>query len=242
MPVSQELKGIKMRYLILMLLLVTNTYANPFGVHLRSYGATLNGSGIGDSTALQNAINDINNGVVKTNHIYFDGNLTLTTPPPMFDRIYLHGDNIYGSIISKKYYGGYYLRWEGRPGYSGGGLYNVGIPTDQYSPNSYMIMLRATSSGYAPDGFEMENVYLASGVASNAPFRVIEIYGLPRTSPIGIRQVRFKNVTCFGATGGCSVYIDGAVDFLSWGFRTYPGLAPYGNILMGSNNINCVVQ
>jgi len=207
-------------------------------IDLKSYGATLNGSGIGDSDALQNAVNDINSGVAGTSHIYFNGNLTLTRLPPILDRHYIHGDNIYGSIISKKYVGGWYLRWDGRPGFSGGGLFDCSIPTDGYSQGSYMIMLRARADGYAPDGFHMENVYLASGIGSNAPFRVLEIIGTPRSSPLWIRQARINNVTLFGAQGGCAAYIDGTVDLVTVGFRSYQGAGAYGQILYTSNNID----
>lgn len=229
-------------YLFIILILFSNGNAFEIGTHLRDFGATLNGSGIGDSTALETVITRINSGVIKSKHIYFDGNLTLTRVPPNLDRIHIHGDEMLDSIVSKKYSGLWYFRWEGRPGYSGGGLHNLAIPSDVFTPNSYMIILRATSSGYAPDSFEMENLYLASGTGVNAPYRVIDISGTARVSPIGIRQIRMKNVTTFGAVGGCAIYMDGTVDFLSWGLRTYPGAAPYGTVILGSQNINAIVQ
>lgn len=208
------------------------------GIHLRDYGATLNGSGVGDSLALQKAINDINSGVVKSAHINFDGHLVLTTPPPIFDRHYLHGDNIYGSVVSKTYPGSYYFRFEGRPGYSGGGLSDFSIPTTPASVGSYMVLARATAAGYAPDGLELKNLYLGSGIGANSPFRIIDLNGTARTSPYGARQCRFINVTCFGATGGCSMYMDGTVDFVSWALRFYQGSSPYYGLIYGATNIN----
>lgn len=228
--------------LLLMLTLITTSYAAPNWIDLRDYGATLNGSGVGDSDALQSAVTAINTGLRPTNHIYWNGNLTLTRVPPMLDRHYLHGDNIYGSIISKKYPGAWYLRWQGRPGYSGGGLSDCSIPTDQYSPGSYMVILRATADGYAPDGFELKNVYLGSGIGANAPFRTIDVNGSYRVSPYGVRQVRFNNVTCFGGTGGCTVYIDGTADFIAKALRCYPGGAPYGNVYLGPVNHQIVLD
>lgn len=211
------------------------------GIHLRSYGATLNGSGVGDSAALQAAYNDINNGVVKTSRILFDGHLCLTTPPPTFDRHYLQGDNIFGSIVSKTYPGSYYFRFEGRPGFSGGGLSDFSIPTTPTSVGSYMVLARATAAGYAPDGLELKNLYLGSGIGANSPFRIIDLNGTARTSPYGARQCRFINVTCFGATGGCSMYMDGTVDFVSWALRFYQGGSPYYGIIKGATNIDCVI-
>jgi len=98
---------------------------------LRDFGATLDGSGVGDSAAFAAAVDQINNNPNMTNNIRFNGVLTLTSPPPPLSRIHLWGDDIYGSLVLKKYPGGvlfYFNNW------SGGGLHNFSVPQDTGTP------------------------------------------------------------------------------------------------------------
>lgn len=217
-----------MIHMLMFSLLASACFAAP-PLDLRDYGATLNGSGVGDSAALDAAIADIASGVKGTSTIQFGGLLTLTHAPPPLVRVHLRGDDIYGSQVLKRYPGGilfYFNSW------SGGGLHNFTIPQDTGTPNSYTILVRA-GPVHAPDGLQLEDLYIGPGTGPG-PWRSIEIEGSGR--PLGIRQVRIRNVTCFGSSGYGNVVIDQTVDLHAIALRSFPAGGTFGNIIWGPGN------
>lgn len=193
-------------------------------LRLEDYGASLDGTGIGDDDALEHAIQDAKDGIWSTCRIGWNGDLTLNRKPPKLDRVHLEGDDMAGSKICKKFSGGVLLHFDGRSGYTGGGLHNFSVPSDVGTSNSYIITGAAWKSGdstYAPDGIQLEHLYLSSGPPERAPFRNIELFGIGRTvPPQGIRGPWIQNVTCFGAKGG-NIWIPGIPAAKISGLNTY---------------------
>ena len=188
-------------------------------LRLERYGASLDGTGVGDDAAFAAAIQDAKNRTWRTSRIQWNGVLTLSQSPPSLYRIHLEGDDIYGSTIHKGYAGGVLLNFAGPAGFTGGGLHNFSVPTQPGSANSYIIRANATTE-FSPDGLILEDLYLSSGVEVNAPFRNIEVVGDARLSPPGIRGLVLRNVTCFGATGG-NVFLSGVSRIVGSGLSTY---------------------
>lgn len=175
------------------------TYA-PIRLGVYPYETPLDSVG-SDSDALERAIHAVISGDSKSTQILFNGPLTLTRPPPVLDRVHIIGDDIAGSVVLKKYPGGVLWNFGGRVGYSGGGLHNFAIPTMPGCGGGYTILGRARPDGYAPDSLRLESLYVGSGAnPADQPWRNLELYGYPRTSPIGIRGAVLQDLIFFGAT------------------------------------------
>lgn len=170
-------------------------------LRLENYGAALNGV-TPDDAAFAAAVADAEARTWSTCRIQWNGALTLTRQPPPLYRVHLEGDDICGSTVIKNYPGGLLFQFAGPPGFSGGGLHNFAVPSTPGTAGSYLIYSAPPNSDYAPDCLILDHLYLASGVAADAPFRNIHLDGSARLSPPGLRQVIIEHVTCFGATGG----------------------------------------
>lgn len=209
-------------------------------INLADYGASLDGSGVGDSDAFDKALAAA---LVSrsTRTITWAGAFTPTRPLPALDRVHLEGADIYGSTIKKKFPGGVTLRFDGRPGYSGGGLHNFSVPDEPETANSYTILVRSNANGYSADGLQLEHLYLgSSGPAGVSAFRVLELDG-SRKVPLGLRQVRINDVTCFGSAAPGTVYIAGTRDLHAQALRVYPAGGVYGDIVQGPDNPGLVI-
>lgn len=193
-------------------------------LRLERYGARLDGTvptdgSMLDDDALAAAIADAKDRTWKTCRIQWDGMLTLTRQPPSMYRLHLEGDDQASSTISKRFAGGVLLNLNGPDGFTGGGLHNFSTPTTVFSVNSYVVLARATA-GFAPDGLQLEHLYLSSGPTAHAPWRNIELSGAARNSPPGLREPWIRNVTCFGATGG-NVVLSGTPKLTACGLNVY---------------------
>jgi hypothetical protein len=167
--------------------------------------------GVGsDSEAFNRAILDITaeGGSVKNWRIELPANVVLTQPVPVLDRHIIAGQGGVASAIIKQFAGGVLFNFGGRVGYSGGAVMGLAVPGSTGTAGGYTILSRARSDGYAADRLRLEDLYLGSGTAAQAPFRHIEIIGSARTSPLGIREAIIRDVTCFGASSGSPVFLD----------------------------------
>lgn len=218
-----------MKYLTLLLLLVSPVLA----LDLEDYKV----NGASDDAALAAAIVDAKSG--SDPEIYFYGSLTLRQPPPYLDRVHLIGRDIYGATVTKAYPGGVLFRFDGRPGYSGGGLHNFSIMAAPGNAGSYAILARS-KPGYGPHGLQLEDLYIGAGF-----YRAIEIAGHDNPNvpgQLGVRQVRVNNVTVFGTTAPASVYLHWTSDARLEALRLYPAGGVYGDLnAVPANNPGLVV-
>lgn len=207
-------------------------------INLADFGAALDGAA-SDSDAFDRALSAAL-ASRKSCTLTWVGDLTLTRPTPNLDRVHLEGGDIYGARVKKKFPGGVLFRFEGRAGYSGGGLHNFSVVDEPETAGSYIILARAKADGYAPDGLQLEHLYLGSGRSDVSAFRAIEIDGT-RRFPLGARQVRIHDVTCFGSSAPGTVYLAGTRDLYAQALRVYPAGGSYGDIVQGPDNQGLVL-
>lgn len=229
-------------FALLLLLLAAASHAQVPDHSLRDYGAALDGvSASGeDDNALEAAILAVR-ARVGSSRIWWRGVLTLRRPPISITGCQIEGDSMLSSMVRKLYQGAALWRMDD-VGQSIGGvtaLRNFSVPQDGGTPGSYTILARATST-WAPDCLVLENLYIGSG-SGPGPFRSIELNGLARASPAGIRQVRIHNVTVFGSSATANVYFAGTVDLFATCLRVYPAGGTYGDIFWGAGNTGQVV-
>lgn len=213
--------------------------------NLRDYGAVLDGISANgeDDNALEAAIRAVRAPPPRltSSRIWWHGVLTLRRPPPSITGCQIEGDSMLSAIVLKAYPGDVLWRLTDVGQTIGGvtALRNFAVPQYTGTPGSYTILARATST-WAPDCLELENLYLGSGTGPG-PFRTIELDGTARVTPIGIRQPRVHNVTCFGSSAAANVYFAGTVDLFATCLRVYPAGGTFGDVVWGAGNTGQVV-
>jgi hypothetical protein len=112
----------------------------------------------------------------------------------------------------------------------GGRVEGLAIEASEHSAGVTLIALNVAPGGQPPANNRFTDLRLG-GLPTGAPawwlpYRHIQLLGRQDTSPLGLRQLTLARITCFGATSGDSVWIDGLVAGSIEDVACFPAGAP----------------